>query len=99
MRLQFLALAGFLISTSCSAQQPTTSAGPARNFNTSTLLYEGEEKHLGNVRQLTYGGDNAEAYFSFDSKEFTFQSNNKAWGLNCDQIFRFELSKGNMKDS
>ena len=35
------------------------------NFNSNTLLYSGEEKHLSNVRQLTFGGDNAEAYFSF----------------------------------
>jgi hypothetical protein len=39
-----------------------------RKFNQETLLYEGEEKHLSNVRQLTFGGDNAEAYFSFDGK-------------------------------
>ena len=46
-----------------------------------------EEKHLGNVRQLTFGGDNAEAYWSFDSKMISFQSNNKKWGLGCDQVF------------
>src|SRR5687767_8862931 len=46
-----------------------------------------EEKHFKNVRQLTFGGDNAEAYWSFDSKMVSFQSNNKKWGLNCDQIF------------
>ena len=46
-----------------------------------------EEKHLKNMRQLTFGGDNAEAYWSFDSKMITFQSNNPAWGLKCDQIF------------
>ncbi len=45
------------------------------------------EKHLANIKQLTFGGDNAEAYWSFDSKMVSFQSNNKAWGLNCDQIF------------
>jgi len=27
-----------------------------------------EQKHFKNIRQLTYGGDNAEAYFSFDGK-------------------------------
>ena len=29
-----------------------------------SLLYEGE-KHFANMQQLTFGGDNAEAYFSF----------------------------------
>ena len=46
-----------------------------------------EEKHLKNIRQLTFGADNAEAYWSFDGKMISFQSNNSAWGLHCDQIF------------
>ncbi|MFM8347742.1 MAG: hypothetical protein ACKOAR_06825, partial [Bacteroidota bacterium] len=46
-----------------------------------------EERHLKNLRQLTFGGDNAEAYWSFDSRMVSFQSNNKGWGLSCDQIF------------
>jgi Tol biopolymer transport system component len=64
------------------------------------LHYPGE-KHLANVRQLTFGGDNAEAYWSFDSKMLSFQSNNKKWGLGCDQIFYMpvaglDLSDGHM---
>jgi TolB protein len=51
------------------------------------------EKHLKNIRQLTFGGDNAEAYFSFDGKNLSFQSNNKAWGLGCDQIFNMNIKK------
>ena len=46
-----------------------------------------DEKHLKNLKQVTFGGDNAEAYWSFDSKKIVFQSNNQAWGLKCDQIF------------
>lgn len=52
-----------------------------------------DEKHLKNVQQLSYGGDNAEAYFSFDNTFLTFQSNNKNWGLQCDQIFNLDISK------
>lgn len=74
------------------------SQAPARKFNTETLLYEGEEKHLSNVKQLTFGGDNAEAYFSFDGKKISFQANNKAWGDECDQIYWHDLSKGSMKE-
>jgi TolB protein len=51
------------------------------------------EKHLKNLTQLTYGGDNAEAYFSFNNKMLSFQSNNKAWGLQCDQIFNLDINK------
>jgi len=50
-----------------------------------------QEKHFANIKQLSFGGDNAEAYFSPDSKKICFQSNNAAWGLKCDQIFKMQL--------
>lgn len=50
-----------------------------------------QETHFKNLRQLTFGGDNAEAYFSPDSKKLAFQSNNPAWGLKCDQIYWMSL--------
>ncbi len=56
------------------------------------------EKHLHNIRQLTHGGDNAEAYWSPNSKWLTFQSNNAQWGLHCDQIFAMPIKKA-AKDS
>jgi Tol biopolymer transport system component len=50
----------------------------------SPLSYEGE-KHLANVRQLTDGGENAEAYWSSDGKKLIFQSTRPPHA--CDQIF------------
>lgn len=47
---------------------------------------------------LTHGGDNAEAYFSFDGKNAAFQSNNAKWGLSCDQIFNLDIERAK-KDS
>ncbi|MCI0606083.1 hypothetical protein L0156_24105 [bacterium] len=44
------------------------------------------EEHLSNIRQLTFGGENAEAYFSEDGTELIFQSTRD--GYPCDQIFR-----------
>jgi len=58
----------------------------------STLI-QSQESHLKNLQQLTFGGDNAEAYFSFDGRNLSFQSNNKVWGLQCDQIFNMEIDK------
>lgn len=60
-----------------------------------TVVYaqQNDEKHLKNIRQLTYGGDNAEAYFSYNNQYLSFQSNNKNWGLNCDQIFNLDIRK------
>ena len=46
-----------------------------------------DEKHFKNMKQLTVGGDNAEAYFGFDNEHITFQRTNPAEGLLCDQIF------------
>jgi Tol biopolymer transport system component len=61
-----------------------------------TLKYP-EEKHLANVRQLTFGGDNAEAYWSFGGTRLTFQSNNPAWGVKCDQIFLTEVASSDLR--
>jgi TolB protein len=54
------------------------------------------ETHLKNLTRLTYGGDNAEAYFSFDGKNASFQSNNAKWGLKCDQIFNLDIKKAGL---
>ncbi len=43
------------------------------------------ERHLRNVRQLTFGGENAEAYFSFDGAELVFQARPALAG--CDQEY------------
>ena len=51
-----------------------------------TIQFDGE-KHFANVQQLTFGGDNAEAYFSFDGKYLIFQKTNPKEGILCDQIW------------
>ena len=67
------------------------------NKQTENLQYD-KEKHLKNITQLTFGGDNAEAYFSFDDTKLVFQSNYEKWGLDCDQIFYTEIKNSNMKN-
>lgn len=51
-----------------------------------TIHFPGE-KHFANVQQLTFGGDNAEAYFSFDGKYIIYQRKNEKEGIQCDQIW------------
>jgi TolB protein len=58
--------------------------------NADTIHFDGEN-HFANVRQLTFGGDNAEAYCSYDSKSLVFQRTNKIEGVECDQIFYGKL--------
>lgn len=54
-----------------------------------------EEKHFRNMRQLTFGGDNAEAYWSFDGKALVFQRTSVKDGIPCDQIYYGKLPKKN----
>ncbi|MBX3117826.1 MAG: PD40 domain-containing protein [Fimbriimonadaceae bacterium] len=38
-----------------------------------------QEKHLKNIRQLTFGGQNAEAYWSYDGSKITYQTRQPQW--------------------
>jgi len=53
------------------------------------------EKHLRNVKQLTFGGENAEAYFSSDGKQLIFQSTRD--GRGCDQIYTMNIDGSDLK--
>ena len=55
----------------------------------------GEEKHLTNIRQITHGGDNAEAYFSEQGTQLTFQSTRD--GRTCDQQYTMSVDGTNVK--
>ncbi len=53
------------------------------------------ERHLRNIRQLTFGGENAEAYFSSDGARLIFQSTRD--GNPCDQIFTMKIDGSDLK--
>lgn len=55
-------------------------------FTSDTIHYP-EETHFKNIQQLTFGGDNAEAYWSYDSKYIVFQRTSIKDGIVCDQIY------------
>ena len=46
------------------------------------------ETHFRNVRQLTAGGENAEAYWAFDGSALVYQARKP--GMECDQIFMLD---------
>src|SRR3984893_13219781 len=54
-----------------------------------------QETHLKNVRQLTFGGQNAEAYFSADGKKLIFQSTRD--NLQCDQMFTMDIDGSDVR--
>jgi Tol biopolymer transport system component len=78
-----VALAGSSLVLVASQAQETKSTGAAAQ----SLLHP-EEKHLKNVKQLTFGAENAEAYFSFDGARLTFQSTKDK---GCDQIYSMKI--------
>lgn len=70
------------------APTPTPTPTDTIGWNADTLIQPGE-KHFVHLKQLTFGGDNAEAYWSFGGDQLSFQAHNKAWGDSCDQIYTF----------
>ncbi len=89
------------LAIACTAVPPAqtseklgaTSAGPVRATSASAFPIarplDPREKHFRNLRQLTDGGENAEAYFSFDGARLSFQSTRPPY--ECDQIFSMDL--------
>jgi len=55
----------------------------------------GAERHLRNVRQLTHGRQNAEAYFSFDGRSLIFQSTRD--GRGCYQQYVMGLDGSDVR--
>jgi Tol biopolymer transport system component len=57
-----------------------------------TLIFKGET-HFKSIKQLTFGGDNAEAYFSPNGKYIVYQKTSPKEGIPCDQIYYGKLPK------
>ena len=56
-------------------------------------IHYAEEWHLDNIRQITNGGDNAEAYWSSNNDAVVFQATNPDWGDECDQIYTISINR------
>jgi len=76
------------LSTAFYLMQCTLFVSPTiAQYATMDTVHFAGEKYFKNVRQLTFGGDNAEAYWSYDGKSIVFQKTNPKEGVFCDQIF------------
>jgi TolB protein len=82
----FLLLVAFVCFSFISYAQPDT-------------LHYPDETHFKNIQQLTFGGDNAEAYWSYDGKNIVFQRTAVKEGVACDQIFIGKVPKPGEKFS
>ena len=77
-------------ASSIAANEPSLSDAIAR-----TVASHPDESHLGNVRQLTFGGENAEAYFSFNGQSIIFQSTREPY--QCDQQFTMKIDGSDLR--
>ena len=68
-----------------TATSGLASAGPVVHGTPDDPLRDPHETHLRHVKQLTFGGQNAEAYFSYDGRRLIFMSTREPY--QCDQIF------------
>ncbi len=84
----FLSLS-LLLPLMAFAQTAKRPPAPAAVDNAIVNLIHPSEKHFKSLRQLSNGGDIAEAYWSFGGDQLVFQASVPAWGDACDQIFVF----------
>lgn len=84
----------FAVSACSSGESGQSDMGqpPADASDANPSLALHGEVHLANVRQLTFGGENAEAYYAFDGSKLIYQAH-KA-GTECDQIYIMDLASG-----
>jgi Tol biopolymer transport system component len=86
-----------LAAAGCTVERATEPA--AYDPSTDSLRFAGEV-HLRNIRQLTFGGNNAEAYWSYDDDQLIFQSDWDAINpQGCDQQFLMNADGTALGDS
>ena len=88
----FIALATACGGSSAPAPAPVASTPASQVF----VQPEAGEKHLRNIRQLTFGGNNAEAYFSRSSTQLIFQRQDQV-EAGCDQEYVMNIDGSNVR--
>ncbi|MBW9271568.1 MAG: hypothetical protein K1566_18170, partial [Candidatus Thiodiazotropha sp. (ex. Lucinisca nassula)] len=63
------------------------------NAEQAPALKKSDDRHMSNLTQLTFKGDNGEAYFSFDGQQLIYQSNRG--GFECDKIWTMNIDGSN----
>jgi len=91
VRLPIVTSAGAVLLGLVPALSSAQEGHRARPPEPQGLWFEGE-RHLANVRQLTFGGQNAEAYWSPDGSQLILQTTAPDGG--CDHIYVMDVAKG-----
>lgn len=87
MRL-FFQLAVLLSVVACAVEQPPTKI-PATATPVAATAFSSQDRFFRNLTQLTFDGDNGEAYFSRDGERLIFQSNREDYA--CDKIWTMRV--------
>jgi len=80
-----LVVAALACGRQSASNPPSPMASSDANNTAVAVQPEPGESRLSNIRRLTHGGENAEAYFSRDGQWLTFQSTRD--GRTCDQQY------------
>lgn len=88
-----IGLIGIIASCSEQPEKREEMADADSGATKKSEIHYAEEGHLSNIRQLTDGGDNAEAYWNSTNDALVFQATNEAWGVECDQIYLTTLDR------
>ncbi|MEW5743148.1 MAG: M20/M25/M40 family metallo-hydrolase [Myxococcota bacterium] len=83
-RFAFLAL--LVLSACATAPEPTVLPAPPK---AATVVRLAEETHLTELHQLTFEGENAEAYWRFDGTGVSLQR--RSGDVQCDRIYTMKL--------
>ena len=96
-----LVLLVLIVMPGCESSQSEpadTATADAYNPSTDSLRFTGEV-HLRNIGQLTFGGNNAEAYWSFDDQQLIFQTDwDRINDQGCDQIYVMNADGSALED-
>jgi Tol biopolymer transport system component len=77
-----------IVAAGVVACSPGDPAPPALESAATVVTALPGERHFAGLRQLTFGGENAEAYFSFDGQWLSFQSTGE---YPCDHIYTMRV--------
>ncbi len=85
------------VAAACGAPAPaaTRAAPPPEPASSASLVRPGEG-HLRNVRQLTFGGNNAESYFSRSGQQLIFQRQDSV-SSGCDQEYIMNIDGSHLR--
>src|SRR5689334_18154937 len=79
-----------LVVAACGREAPRQPP-PPQPARLPPVVPIAEEVHLADVRQLTTGGENAEAYWAWSGRELILQA--RTGDQDCDRIYRMPLGQ------